>query len=144
MGWSYCTRKTDLINMKWTQQESEFHTDSWEQICINEWSCSLWKAKIHLRIYLNWLMIKHDSDICMSYCLPYVTTDLTSMQWSTKDDRLGYLNLQHIKTTLLITSFQDVFSEFTFLMNAACCLSAHTPAAPPDWQFSCVILISMH
>lgn len=55
------------------------------------------------------MMIKHDRDKCVSCYLPCVITNVTNMRWSMKHDRLGHRNLQRIKTTLLITSYQDFF-----------------------------------
>lgn len=54
------------------------------------------KTPSHLPQLTTWQMIKHDRDACMSYCLPSVMTNITSMQRSMKDDRLGYLNLHRI------------------------------------------------
>lgn len=75
----------------------------------------------------SWQMIKHDSDACMSYRLPSVMTNITSMQRSMKDDRLGYLNLHSISKLHCSLPPQDVFSEFTW-WNAACGL-----APQPCW-----------
>lgn len=67
-----------------------------------------------------WQMIKHDSDACMTYCLPFVMTNITSMQRSMKDDRLGYLNLHSLSQLHCSLAPQDAFSECTW-----CCKPSH-------------------
>ena len=55
-------------------------------------------------------VIKHDSDACMSFCLPSVMTNITSMQRSMKDDRLGYLNLHSISKLHCSLPLLNMFS----------------------------------
>ncbi len=92
------------------------------------------KTKTHLRIYLNWLMIKHDSDACRSYRLPYVMTNITSMPRSMKDDRLGYLNLHRISKLHCSFPPLKMFSlnlPSWWMLHA---VSTHSPLPCwPDW-----------
>lgn len=108
--------------------------DSCWGICINEWNCSLWKAKKQ-----KCMMIKRGGDKCVSRYLPYGMTNVTSVQWSMKHDRLGHRNLQRITATLLITSDQVFCLPLNLpswrMLRAVCEL---TPRLPRPTEALCV------